>query len=422
MTTPAAGGTRRLASGALTVAVGLTVGGAGTFLMMALSARSLRPTEYAAFAVWWTMATLVGTSFGFFEAYLARLIVTEVAARRTVHAVTGVLTGWALVALAGLVAALLLAGPWFSSELFAGNLGAAFLLPVFVVLAAAQALQRGSATGHSRFSGIAAQLSTDGITRAGLVGVLVATGHDSVDTLAVACCLAAAASLFVGNRLCPEWLARPHVRGSGVSYRPLLYLLIGSAGPLMANNGSVPWLAGTDAVGPYTLGAFAGAITLSRLPTQFVSAAFSPLMAQLAHCVEQDDEVTFRHLRRTADIAACALGLLFVAAFAAAGPWVLSVYLGPGYRLGVGTLATLAAASSVMFVAVVQQASLAALDRWGVIAASWSCGTAAFVLVLLLPVEPLHRATTAPLAAVGTALVAMVVSRGARFRRPAGAL
>jgi O-antigen/teichoic acid export membrane protein len=417
VTAPAAGGRRRLAGGVLTVGAGLTVAGAATFITMALTARSLGPTDYAAFAVWWTMATLVGTSFGVFEAYLARLVVTEVAARRTVGPVTGVMTGWTLVAVSGLATMLLVAAPWLGSALFAGSLGAAFLLPAFIVLAAAQALQRGSATGHSRFRAIAGQLSTDGVTRVGLVAGLVVTGHDSVNTLALACCLSAAVSLAVGNRLCPEWLARPIVRGSGISYQPLLFLLIGSAGPLLANNGSVPWLAATGAVGAYTLGAFAGAITLSRLPTQFVSAAFSPLLAQLAHCVEVGDEVTFRHLRRTADTAAWALGVLFVAAFAIAGPWVLSIYLGPGYELEVGTLATLAAASGVMFVAVVQQAALAALDRWRTIAVSWSCGTAAFVLVLLLPVDELLRATVAPLAAVTTALVVMTASRGSHFPR-----
>jgi hypothetical protein len=71
VTAPLAG-QRRLAGGALTVGVGLTATGIGTIVMMAVSARSLSPDAYAAFAVWWTMATLLGTSFGVFEAYLAR--------------------------------------------------------------------------------------------------------------------------------------------------------------------------------------------------------------------------------------------------------------------------------------------------------------------------------------------------------------
>jgi O-antigen/teichoic acid export membrane protein len=196
-----------------------------------------------------------------------------------------------------------------------------------------------------------------------------------------------------------------------VPVRPLVFLLIGAVGPLLANNGSVPWLAGTHAVDAYTLGAFAGAVTLSRIPTQLVSAAFGPLLAQLAHCVETGDRATFRHLQRSADRAGWALALVFVAGFAAVGPWVLQVYLGPGYDLPVLTLVLLASASGLMFVTVVRQASLAALDRWATIAAAWVVGTIAFAVVLVLPLDELHRATLAPLAAVATALVAMTLAR-----------
>ncbi len=239
-------------------------------------------------------------------------------------------------------------------------------------------------------------------------------GADSLLTLTLACCAAAGLSLVVGGLLCRGWLAPLRLRGTEAAIRPLLYLLVGSVGPLLANNGSVPWLASTDSVDAYTLGAFAAAVTLSRIPTQFVSAIFGPLLAQLAQAVEGDDEETFRHLRRSSELAAAVLGLLFVVAFAVLGPWVLSVYLGPGYRLGVLNLAVLAAASSVMFVAVVQQASLAALDRWPRIALAWVVGTVGFLIVLALPGEPLWRATLAPLVGVLAALVSLAfLSRGA---------
>ncbi len=379
--------------------------------MMALTARSLGATEYAGFAVWWTVATLVGTSFGVFEAYLARLLVGDLAAGRDVRLVTGLLAGRSAVVVGGIGVLQLAVAPWLAERLFAGHLGAALLLPVFTALAAAQALQRGAATGRRNFPAIAAQLGTDGVLRFGLAAVLVATGTDSVTTLAVTSCAAVAGSLAVGSVLCRHWLAPPRLRGAEAAIRPLLYLLVGSVGPLLANNGSVPWLAGIDRVDAYTLGAFAGAVTLSRIPTQFVSAAFSPLLAHLAQSVEDGDERTFTHLRRSADLAAVALGLAFVAVFTLAGPWLLTVYLGPRYELGAGTLAVLAGASSAMFVAVVQQASLAALDRWSRIALSWGAGTATFVLVLLLPGGALLRATVAPLAAVLAALALMSAVR-----------
>jgi O-antigen/teichoic acid export membrane protein len=379
--------------------------------MMALTARSLPAPQYAAFAVWWTVATLLGTSFGVFEAYLARLVVAEISAGRNSATVTGLITGRAILVVGAFAVLLLALAPLLADRLFGGNLGAALLLPVFTALAAAQAIQRGSATGRRRFRAIAGQLASDGSVRLLITGLLVATGTETVTTVALGCCVSTATSLGVGGALCHPWIARPRLRGTEAAVRPLLYLLVGSIGPLLANNGSVPWLAGTDAVNAYTLGAFAGAITLSRIPTQFVSAAFSPLLAHLSQAVEDGDEGIFRHLRRSADVTAAMLGALFVAAFAALGPWFLTVYLGPRYHLPVLNLALLAAASSLMFVAVVQQAGLAALDRWSRIAIAWGLGTVAFLLVLALPGDALMRATLAPLASVAVALIVLSTVR-----------
>ncbi|MGA9748085.1 MAG: hypothetical protein WBQ50_11575 [Nocardioides sp.] len=402
-----------MVGGTAVVAVGLTVTGLATIVMMALSARSLIPEEYAAFAVWWTVATLLGTSFGVFEAYLARLLIRESARGQETRVVTGLMIGRSGAVVAVLAVGLVASSSVLASRLFAGHVAAAVALPLFIALAAAQAVQRGAMTGRRDFAAIAVQLSADGLTRTVFVVILVWSGLDSVTTLALACIAAAALSLVAGGRKLGPWLATPRLRGREAAIGPLLYLLAGSVGPLLANNGSVPWLAATDSVDAYVLGAFAGAVTLSRIPTQFISAVFSPLMAHLSQAVEAGDERTFRHLRRRAEVLAAMLGALYVAAFAILGPWVLSVYLGPDYRLSRGVLAILAAASSGMFVIVVQQAGLAALDRWARIAFAWAFGTLAFVLVLVVPVDPLMRAALAPAAAVATALLAMsLLGRG----------
>ncbi len=115
---------------------------------------------------------------------------------------------------------------------------------------------------------------------------------DTVATLGLACITAAAVSLLVAGRRVEGWLAPLRLRGREAAVKPLVLLLIGSIGPLLANNGSVPWLAATHSVDAYTLGAFAGAVTLSRIPTQFVSAVFSPL---LAHLRLRSSRETMRH-------------------------------------------------------------------------------------------------------------------------------
>ena len=234
-------------------------------------------------------------------------------------------------------------------------------------------------------------------------------GDGSLTSFAICACAAAAGGLAVGSRLVSGWLTRPRLRGVGVATSPIVYLLIGSSGPLLANNGSVPWLASISSTDAHTLGAFAAAVTLSRIPTQFVAAVFSPLLSHLGHAVEAADRATFEHLRRRSDLWAVVIGAVYVVAFAALGPWVLSIFVGPDYQLGVRYLVVLAAASSVMFVAVVQQACLAAVDRWPRIAVSWLLGTGTFMLTLALPVEPLWRATIAPLVGVLTALLALIL-------------
>ena len=64
------------------MAIGLAVTGLGTIAMLGIAARSMPSAEYADFVVWWTVATLLGTSFGVFEVYLARLLIFEIAGGR----------------------------------------------------------------------------------------------------------------------------------------------------------------------------------------------------------------------------------------------------------------------------------------------------------------------------------------------------
>lgn len=409
-------GPQRLLGGAAVVSVGLGAAGAGTLAMMALAARALPPSEYASFAIWWTVATLLGVTFWVFEAYLARLVVAEVAAGRSARRVTGVLTGRAWLAAAIIAAATSLASPWLASQLFAGSLTASLLLPLFVFLSATQAVQRGVATGHSRFSAMGGQLMTDGLARAGLTGLLVLVGGAGLESLAAATCVAAATSLVTGSVFSRGWFARPRLRDAQVPSRPITWLLVAAGGPVLINSGAAPWLALADTEGALTIGAFAGAVTLSRIPAQFAAAAFSPLLAQLSFAVEQADVAGLRRLQRSADLVGAVLTLVFTLTFAVAGPWILSLYLGPTYSLPVVTLVLLAAASGLMLAVVIVQASLAAFGGWPAITQAWVAGTVVLAVALLLPLPPLGRAAVGPLAATLSTMAWMVVSR-ARLRK-----
>ena len=410
---------RQLAGSTLVVSVGLGVSGLATLTVLGITARALPADEYAGFAVWWTVATLASMAFGVFEVYLARLVVAARATGGDEKAVIGLLDGRALVVIAALALGIWAAVPMGLPGLFADDTAAALLLPLFAGLVATQALQRGVLTGRLDFRTIAVQLSTDGVLRVTFVLGVVAIGHDAVHWMALACCASAACSILVAGSRNRGWWSRPRVRGTEAAVNPLLLLLLSSIGPVLVNNGSVPWLAATDSQDAYTLGAFAGAVTLSRIPTQFISAIFSPLMAQLSRSAEAGDRQTFFHLQHTGSVAALGLGVLYTAAFTLLGPIVLTGYLGPDYELGAGYLFLLSAASSVMFVAAVQQAQLTALDRWRRIAGAWVGGTLAFVVTLALPLDPLWRAAGAPLVAAAVAYVGLVLtSRGLWPEKP----
>jgi O-antigen/teichoic acid export membrane protein len=377
--------------------------------MVAMAARSLSPEKYASFATWWATATLLATVFGVFEAHLTRLVITEIVENRRPKSVIGIMTGRAWFVATSMSVLTLIGAPWLATTLFHGSLSAALLLPVFVMIAATQSIMRGAATGHRRFIAVGGQLGTDGLLRALLVGVVVVAGRSSVTLFALAACFSAASSLLVGNHLFPQWRARPRLRSSYVPWRPVLFLLAGAVSPVLIYNGSVPWLSATHSVSAVTLGAFAGVMTLSRLPTQLGSAAFGPVLSYLSHAVDTGDRHSFRRTRRSAEAICLVGGIIFVLAFTLLGRWILSIYLGPSYKIPMDKMGLLAAASAVMLLAILQQAGLAAHRKWSSVGVSWMVSTFAFIVVLFLPVSTLERAALAPLAAVTVAYVAMAL-------------
>lgn len=394
------------------IAVGLGLSGLGTVVMVAATSRLLPEAEFASFVTWWVTATLVAVTFGVFEVYLARALVGAEAGSASTS-IRGQITGQALLLVVVIAVPVLIASPWLSGEVFGGALGATVALPAFALLAALQAVQRGSAVGLQRFDVVGLQLSTDGILRPILVVGMILLFPDSVLAAVAGTLLSAAASVIVARvRLGPSW-GRPMPFARVVPTVPVAWLLAGSVGPVLIGNVVVPWFAAVEA-DPLLIGGFAAALTLSRIPTQFVSAAFAPIMVSLAALVEAGDEGGHRRALARALRVATVLGAAFVALFWLLGPWLLTIYVGSSYSVPRWVLACLAAASSGLFVAAVEQASLAALERWRRIAVSWLAGALAFGVVLLLPIDPLVRASWAPLVAVGTALVVLRAPRRVR--------
>jgi O-antigen/teichoic acid export membrane protein len=387
--------------------------------MVMLCARALDPGQLALFMTWWATVTLLVTAFGVFEVYLARAWMAARAAGGPTERVVAQLGGQ-LMLLVGAIAALawVLAGP-LADALFDGERWAVLMIPFYGATWAVLALQRGVATGQLRFAVVGGQLAAEGILRVVLVAVaLTVTGPDA-STVGLAVVLAGLMAVALTGAALRGWLVRPAPLLRELPVVPLLWLLLGAVGPVLVGNVGVPWLAWAMPDDPILLAAFAGAMTLSRVPTQFVSAVFSPMMAALAQAVDQDDSRRHDLVLSRALRLSLTLGGIFVAMCFLVGPLVLALYLGPSYQLPRWVLGLLGLASALVLLATIQQASLAAHLRWTSIAGAWALGTLVFGAVLVLPMDPVLRAAVAPVAAAATAVAVNAVRL--RMGRRAGA-
>lgn len=406
------GGPRRHA---LLVGAGLATVGAGSATSLAVAARALEVADFAAFATWWTAANLVGLAFVVVEMYLPRPLLALRVHDGDDAPVIAAFTRLLLVAVATGAALLLAAGAWAVPRLFDGETLLLLLLLPFMLAMALQTLERAVAIGRGRFHVFTVQLGVDGLVRCGGSVALAVTGDASAVHFAAVMCLGPVAGVVAASRLNPRWWAWRR-SGGMVPLAPIALLALATLAPLVVNNAGVPWLAAQEDVSRAAVGAVAGALTLSRLPTLLVGAAYGPLLAPLAAAVEAGHGRDFRRVHRRALAAACATGGLFVAAFAAAGPVLLATYLGQGYELTRLQLTAMAGGSAVMFVSVVEQAALTALSAWSRVAIAWAIGVASFGGVLLLPVEPVTAASFAVLVAplVATGFMSLARIRVAR--------
>jgi O-antigen/teichoic acid export membrane protein len=281
------------------------------------------------------------------------------------------------------------------------------LLPVFVAVAMHQCVQRGISTGHRFFVMNGLQFVTDGVMRVIFVLAVHAFVRSSIATFAAATCLSAACSVVVSYWVFPSARIRPRMRGAEVSWRPLGYLLLSIASIMLINNGAVVWLSATHSVAAVTLGAFAGVMALSQIPTQLSSAIAGPTLSHLAHALDRGETHVFHRLHRRVVTLTTWSGLLFVGLFALLGQELLTIYLGRRFTLDRSYMVLLAASSSVMLLAMVEQAVLNARSQWRGVGLSWSLATVAFFLVLVLPASTVFRASLDPLVAVLVALITM---------------
>lgn len=380
------------------VAAGVVLNGVGTLAMLAIASRMFTVGDFATFSTWWIVVTLVTFPLGVFEALLTRQVVADVVAGAPIGSGTGAVAARGALLVLPMAVALGVGTHVVGDALFAGDSDMTLVVAAFLVSSFVQSLERGHAAGVDRFGVVAMLLTVDGALRASSLVLCAMFGLDSPLSAALAVLAGSLFTALIGHLRARAWIGLPDGRRTSFTASTAALLLAGSVGPMLINNASLPWLSGRGADAA-VIGAFSGALTLSRIPIQLGGAAFGPLLRRFSHAIEVGDLSGERSEFRRALSWAAGLAVVFVLTFAAFAKPFISLYLGPAYQVPVWVCALLATSSGAMLVAIVAQVRAAARERWRSIAFSWIVAAGVFVAVLVVPGSDLLRCSLAPAAA-----------------------
>ena len=433
----------RLPEGTVVVGGGLVVNGLAAYTFITLASRDLGAEAYTPVGLLWALSFLLGP--GFFqplEQETARVIAGRSAnGLRSVVRPAAILGGSLALALAVVA---VVAAPWIVDSLFAGH-GILFvaLLLVLVGLGTGH-LVRGVLSGLGNFGGYARYFIGDGIGRLLLVGIgsLVLTDDVAVYGLAVggAPFLGVAAAL-TGRRSGataggPEVSQSATATATATATAPVPdavvlgrraelaalapamgFLLVASVSMAIVLNVSplaVELLAGPDQGDE--AGRFLNALLVARVPLFFFQAVQASLLPKLSSLAADGRLEEFRHVLARLLALVGALGAAAIVACALVGRLVVEMAFGAGFAVGRRDMVLLAASSAVLMIVLALAQALIAQRCQGRMAFAWFAGLCAFPVVLAFGGDLFLRVELALLATVVTAMVAMSVLLGRRFR------
>lgn len=391
----------------LLASAGLASLGVSTVVITAVAARAFPGAPFTVFLAWWMISLTVGLCFTLLETYLPKMLgdalltggdgrPVQVTVARRLSLVGSIITALALAT-----------APWSVPRWFDGSWALLALAVLYMIILSLQSFQRGVAVARGRFPVLTSQMTTEAIFRVVIAVTLAFAGRATPALMAIGMVLSAAVSLGAGRVIGGPWWAW---RGPATTlgWFPLVCLFGASVGPAIMNNATVPWLVSQSGVDPYVVGAFAGALMLSRIPIMFVSAVYAPLIRPLADATAVGDVHGFRRTYRLTITLGAALAVVFALAGWLLGPWAVGIYLGPKYLISSGVTTILALTSGIGLMGAGTQAAVVAQGRWH--ANLWASGAAlvGFGTVLaVLPFDPPIVAAVAGL--LGTVLIVSVM-------------
>jgi O-antigen/teichoic acid export membrane protein len=411
---------RRLAGmlppGTLAVGAGLGVLGVSAYVHLAVAGHTLDTADMSSVSVLWSIVFSVGPGlFLPIEQEIARIV----SARRVHGQPAGpVLRRGAVLAaviLVALLAVLLAASGLVADRLFDGDRSLVWALAGALCSLALAHTTRGVLAGLGQFRWYGAQLGIDGGLRIAMAGALGAAGVASSAWFGLVLTLAPLASVLL--------TASPvlRARGTGLQIgwaelcRGLGLLVVSALLAQVVVNIAVINVRLLEPGDVAVAGALLSALVLVRVPLFVFASLQASLLPGLSTAVAAADPAGYRRLLARALAVVTALALLGAALAVPLGPWLIRVLFDAPGVLGVGDFAWLAAGTCAYLWAMVLGQGVLAQGRHRDQALAWVAGTAALVLVTLLPGDVAQRVELAYTA--GSLVVVAALVR--RVRTPA---
>ncbi len=390
----------------LKIGVALALASLLGFAMLAIVARWLAPDDNAAFLSVWGLVFGFSSIVSSIEQEIARQAAQARIDRELTPASVGQLAAVALVG--GAVALLLVLSLPVGAVVTSGSVLVALLVFVAVSGFSVQYLVRGVLLGSGQGDRYVGVIVTEAVLRVALAATVVWAGLPP--SLPVA-----TAILVVG---CFGWVPAVKTLTRSVDWRTgreRWRTVLGRIGALALANAltslvitAFPTLV-TAVVGTSEgLAVLFGAVVLSRVPLLLAS----PVQAMVIPVVVR--ELAEGRVHRLAvmqvQLAAAATVLAVVSGLAGfvLGPWALRLFMGEQYDAGPLLVALLLIASCYLAAGLLQAAVFVALERYGLLVATWALTAASAVVILSL--APGTTADRGMWSFVGSSLVAYVSS------------
>lgn len=410
--------------GTFVVGVGMVAAAAAAYIVVIIVNAAVGNTEYAGFAVFWSLLFIVGP--GLFLP-LEQEVARAISQRRTEGTGSAPLVRKAALLGAGTAVVLVLAsialGPLIVDHLFHGN---TLLLVGFVIGLvgfAVMHLVRGVCAGNGRFMPYGVMIGSEGVIRLAFVVVLAIVGVKTSGpygiAMGVAPFIAALAVFLDGKGLLGKG---PAAAWSELS-TALALLLVGSVlAQALAYSALLVVNVTQGSSNPEVARSFTNAFFVARIPVLMFMAVQAALLPRLARLAAAEAHLDFRAAFKRLLVVVVGVAILGTIVAAAIGPFVGKLLFSPEkFQISNINLGVLAAGSGAFIIGQTVAQALIALKKYAHVAISLAFGCFGFVVAAVALAgesDAMLRASLAFLIGALVATAGMLISMAKDIRGP----